>query len=118
MVAVTGARGCDGPALRKADVGFSMGVAGSEIAKQASGIVILDDDFASIVDALKWGKSLFFSLRKCIQFQISTLGCVLGVTFVGVLFLKEPSFSVVQLISIHLLTFILAFFALVADDPP
>ena len=68
MVAVTGARPGDGPALRKADVGFSMGVAGTEIAKQASGIVLLDDDFASIVDALKWGRSLLYSARKCIQF--------------------------------------------------
>ena len=118
MVAVTGARGCDGPALRKADVGFSMGVAGSEIAKQASDIVLLDDDFSSMVDALKWGRSLLYSARKCFQFQISALGGILGVTLFGVLFLKESPFSAAQLISIHLLTFILALFALVAEDPP
>ena len=117
MVAVTGARLNDGPALGKADVGFSMGVTGTEIAKQASGIVLLDNDFASMVDALKWGRSLLYSARKCFQFQISALGCIIGVTIVGVLLLREPPFSVVQLISIHLLAFILALFALVADDP-
>ena len=94
MVAVTGAKPGDVTVLGKADVGFSMGVAGTEMAKQASDIILLDDDFASMVDALKWGRSLFFSLRKCLQFQISILGSVLGVTLVGVLFIKEPPFSV------------------------
>ena len=118
VVAVTGARPGDGPALGKADVGFSMGVTGTEIAKQFSDIVLLDDDFASMVDALKWGRSLVYSARKCFQFQISALGCIIGITIVGVLLLKEPPFSGVQLISIHLLAFIMALFALVADDPP
>ena len=61
----------DGPALKAADVGFSMGIAGTEVAKEASDIVLLDDNFASLVKAVIWGRSVYDSVRKFLQFQLS-----------------------------------------------
>ena len=57
----------DAPALKTADVGFSMGIAGTEVAKEASAIILMDDNFASIVKAIMWGRAVNDSVKKFLQ---------------------------------------------------
>ena len=83
IVGVTGGGANDGPALKAANVGFSMGIGGTEAAKAASDIILMDDNFASIVKAIMWGRCVNDGVRRFLQFQTSASISAAIITFVS-----------------------------------
>ncbi|KAI9449869.1 calcium-translocating P-type ATPase [Lactarius psammicola] len=117
IVGVTGDGTNDGPALKTAHVGFSMGIAGTEVAKEASDIILMDDSFSSIVNAIMWGRCVNDAVRKFLQFQISAIFTAVTIMFVWALASKEeePISSAVQLLWINIIIDTFAALALATD---
>ena len=88
-VAVTGHCTNDSPAMKEADVGLSMGIQGTEVAKESSYIVILDDDFASVAKILRWARCVYKNIQKFIQFQLTVSVAAITVNLVAVIYVSK-----------------------------
>ncbi len=117
VVAVTGDGINDCGALNYADVGLSMGATGKAAAKEASDIVLLDDSFRTIIDAVMWGRSLYENIQRFILFQLTINVAALGIALLGPFLGVELPLTVIQMLWVNLIMDTFAALAL-ATEPP
>ncbi|KAK0606633.1 hypothetical protein LWI29_001804 [Acer saccharum] len=117
VVAVTGDGTNDASALKEADIGLSMGIQGTEVAKESSDIVILDDNFSSVATVLRWGRCVYTNIQKFIQFQLTVNVAALVINFVAAVSAGEVPLTAVQLLWVNLIMDTLGALALATEQP-
>lgn len=117
VVAVTGDGTNDAPALKEADIGLSMGIQGTEVAKESSDIVILDDNFTSVATVLRWGRCVYNNIQKFIQFQLTVNVAALVINFIAAVSAGEVPLTAVQMLWVNLIMDTLGALALATDRP-
>jgi Ca2+ transporting ATPase len=101
----------------RADIGMAMGITGTQVSKNASDIILLDDNFQSIVRAVVWGRNVYLSIRKFLQFQLTVNIIAVCISLISAAVIRQAIFASVQMLWVNLIMDSLAALAL-ATEPP